>query len=123
MQNLPTDSENYARCLMPKGHGYPMWVPKPPDNLPECYRARGVCLGDIGIVTRDGVFDFLFSICLPSDHAINLGRTPPGFQHIELNSAMDILTDDQKHPVGSHVGSISVEKKSVDGDFALLDNP
>jgi hypothetical protein len=100
-----------------------MWVPKLPDNLPREYHDRGADIGDVGIITDDGVFDFLFSICLPADHPINLGRTPPRFEHIVLNSFMDLITDDEKHPVGSYVGSMSVEKKNVEGDFASLDNP
>jgi hypothetical protein len=121
--NVLTDSENYARCLLPKGHGYPLWVPKPPDNLPQEYRDRGVDVGDVGIVTSNGIFDFLFSICLPSDHPINCGRTPPGFTHVDLDRSRVLVIDEGKFSSGAYVPSLSVEKKCAQGDFALLENP
>lgn len=122
-QTYLSDSDNYARCLLFKGHGYPLWVPKPDDNLREQYKDRGVDIGDVGIVTADGDFDFLFNICLPEDHPINIGRTPPGFTQVCLDPSMHISRYEGKHPVGSHVGSMSVEKRGVEGDFTLLDSP
>jgi hypothetical protein len=118
-----SDSENYSRCLLPKGHGYPLFVPKPNDNLPRECLSQGVSIGDVGIVTSDGAFDYLFNICHPADHPINLGRTPPGFKHVELDKPKDVFTDFKKHPIGSFVGSLSVEKQSLEGDFACLENP
>jgi hypothetical protein len=118
---ISSDSENYARCLF-SAHGYPLWVPKPNDSLCEAYRERGVEIGDVGVITADGGFDFLFSICLPADHPINLHRTPPNFEQIELDVPRDVFTDHDKHPSGSHIGSSSVEKTGVNGDFALLEN-
>jgi hypothetical protein len=116
-----SDSENYARCLFGE-HGYPLWVPKPNDNLSQAYRERGIGIGDVGLITGDGGFDFLFNICLPSDDPINLGRTPPDFRQILLDSPKHVFKDDERHPPGSHVGSLSVQKKSVNGDFALLES-
>jgi hypothetical protein len=116
-----SDSENYARCLFGE-HGYPLWVPKPDDNLCQEYRERGISIGDVGLITADGEFDFLFNICLPADDPINLGRTPPDFHQILLDSPKDVSKDNEKHPPGSHVGSISVRKKCVNGNFALLES-
>lgn len=119
---LQTASEVYARSLLPEGHGYPMWVPKPADNLPQEYRDRGVDIGDVGIVTSDGGFDFLFSVCLPANHPINFERTPEGFKEITINRSRDLFIDEDKHSPGSHVASESVHKQSVEGDFSSLDN-
>jgi hypothetical protein len=116
-----SDSENYTRCLFGV-HGYPLWVPKPDDNLCAAYRERGISIGDVGIITADGEFDFLFNICLPADDLINLGRTPPNFEEIVLDGPKDVSRDDEKHPPGSHIGSASVKKIGVRGNFALLEN-
>jgi hypothetical protein len=121
--SLQTASDVYARSLLPEGHGFPMWVPKPADNLPQEYRDRGIDIGDVGIVTSDGSFDFLFNICLPFDHPINLGRTPPGFHEVTLDKSLDLLTDKKRHPSGSHVASMSVKKRNVVGEFGSLHNP
>lgn len=118
-----TDSENYARCLFPKGHGYPFWVPKPNDSLSQEYRDRGLDIGDVGIITPRGQFDFLFNICLPEYHPINAGRTPPGFTEIALEPSMDAQIDLKGFSVRSRVASGSVREDSVEGDFASLDNP
>ncbi|KAF5389029.1 hypothetical protein D9757_005019 [Collybiopsis confluens] len=75
-------SEVYARLLLPHGHGYPLWIPEPNANLPPAYLSHGIKIGDIGLVTSDGAFDFLFNIFLSGAHVINRGRVPERF--IEL---------------------------------------
>ncbi|KII91510.1 hypothetical protein PLICRDRAFT_38277 [Plicaturopsis crispa FD-325 SS-3] len=62
--------EVYVRLLLPKKHGYPLWVPEPDDSLPQEYKDEGVSIGDVGIVTTDG-FDVLFNICKDRHHPIN----------------------------------------------------
>ena len=53
----------YERPLTPKDRGFPLWIPQPNMMLPIPYRAKGVCIGDVGIITEFGGFDFLFNIC------------------------------------------------------------
>jgi hypothetical protein len=118
-----TDSENYARCLLPKGHGYPFWIPRPNDNLCQQYLDRGLDIGDVGTITYRGAFDFLFNICLPADHPINAGRTPPGFKQVILNPLTDVHKIERVFPARSHVASLSVTGKIVEGDFSTLSNP
>lgn len=111
MQPIPSDCENYTRCLLPLGQGYPLWMPKPNDSLSKEYIERGVDIGDIGLVTENGSFDFLWSTCLPADHAINRGRTPPDHMQIDLDLSMDISSHEMGRPVGSYIASAWVEKK------------
>ena len=85
------DSEIYARLLLPKRRGFPLWDPQPHPNLPSEYRKDGVNIGDVGIVTPLGVFDFLFNICLPTDHVINDGYVPDDFRPLEPPGPRDIV--------------------------------
>jgi hypothetical protein len=59
----------YAECLLPLKEGYPMYLPELPDRSNaagdyEAYRSEGISIGDVGIITADGDFDFLFNICI-----------------------------------------------------------
>ncbi|KAL0565317.1 SCF ubiquitin ligase complex subunit cdc4 [Marasmius crinis-equi] len=52
----------------------------PNDDLPIEYRALGTRVGDVGLITSDGCFDFLFDVCLPSNDPINqYNGVPSGF--------------------------------------------
>ncbi|EEB95999.1 hypothetical protein MPER_04942 [Moniliophthora perniciosa FA553] len=74
------EGQLYAYFLFSQGHGYPLWVPEPNTQLPAAYADEGIRIGDVGIITRNGGFDFLFNICLPVDHPVNQHYgTPPGF--------------------------------------------
>lgn len=48
-------------------------------SLPIEYREVGIDIGDVGIITPDGGFDFLFNIWLPSSHPVNPRNLPPDF--------------------------------------------
>ncbi|ESK85279.1 kinase-likeprotein [Moniliophthora roreri MCA 2997] len=77
----------YADLLLPLQHGHPLWLPKPTKHsLPKEYRRQGVQIGDVGVITSDGGFEFLFNVCLPADHPINQFRgTPSNFTPIRWN--------------------------------------
>lgn len=100
----------YQRHLELKGHGFPLWIPPANQNLPIQYRRTGVRIGDVGIITPNGGFSFLFNICLPHDDPVNL-RLPEHF------SPISEATDIDKFPVfghGSHLASTSIEKAQAD---------
>jgi len=101
------DGEVYARLLLPKRRGFPLWHPQPHRNLPAEYRRNGVNIGDVGIVTSGGIFDFLFNICLPSHHPINGNRVPDNFRPLEPPEPIDVV----EAPVSStHIASGSIEQ-------------
>lgn len=79
--NLPVrrNCNMYYCYLAAKGRGSPMWEPEPSSTLPNIYRRRGITVGDVGIITASGGFDFMFNVCLPSDHPINQEGLPEGF--------------------------------------------
>jgi hypothetical protein len=54
-------SEVYRLLLLEK-LGYPLWYPDLDENLPGAYRDQGVRIGDVGIITGAGQFDFQFNI-------------------------------------------------------------
>jgi hypothetical protein len=100
-------AEVYARCLDSKDYGYPMWNPKPLDHLPLEFRDRGVFIGDVGTITPEGSFNFLFNAFLPSESPINQGRTPSEFIPFP-NLRSDMLITSQSQPPGSVIASKSV---------------
>jgi hypothetical protein len=79
----------YARCLLPLKEGYPLYCPELPDRLNvggyyESYRKKGISIGDIGIITADGDFDYLFNICESrSDSEVNSPTSTNGQAVIE----------------------------------------
>ncbi|KAJ3714416.1 hypothetical protein C8R42DRAFT_535369, partial [Lentinula raphanica] len=65
------------------GKGYPLWEPKSQNaRLPEIYKEKGVHIGDVGILTESGGFDYLFNVCHEATHPLNVGRVPNGFKPI-----------------------------------------
>ena len=98
----------YSRLLAVKGRGFPLWIPGPSANLPIEYRRVGIAVGDVGILTKSGSFDFLFNICLPKNHPINQAGVPDGFYPLDDILRSDILRHDE-FDAGSHVASTFVE--------------
>ncbi|KAJ7601117.1 hypothetical protein C8J56DRAFT_26549 [Mycena floridula] len=72
-------SEVYSNGLMPLGHGFPLWRPKPMNMMGR----RGVQVGDLGYVTRDGGFVFLFNIHRDKDDPSQSRGAPDGFSPLQ----------------------------------------
>ncbi|KAE9383498.1 hypothetical protein BT96DRAFT_843768 [Gymnopus androsaceus JB14] len=105
------DSENlneievYVRLLLRRRRGYPLWIPKPGDWLPLAYRQEGVRIGDVGILTEFGGFDYLFNVCLPADHPVNAGRVPEQFRQLQGIDIGDMTWSTEEYMPGSYVAS------------------
>ncbi|KAF5322844.1 hypothetical protein D9619_000230 [Psilocybe cf. subviscida] len=69
--------ETYVHHLITKNRGYPLWIPSPSMRLPECNRASGVRIGDVGIITPEGAFLFLFNVFHEATHPINASMRLP----------------------------------------------
>lgn len=81
----------YRDLLMHKRHGLPFWTPEPDANLPEAYRKLGISIGDLGLLTDDGGFDYLFNIHAAADDPVNQHfGTPDYFSPLPLNPDLDI---------------------------------
>ena len=92
-----------------KKHGFPLWIPQPNMGLSRSYQRRGVSIGDVGIFTSDGGFDFLFNVCLPAGHPNNPDELPEGFSRLVLRDS-DVY-EFRAHSSHSYMTSTSVEKR------------
>lgn len=60
---MTTDGGSEAyRILLLEKLGYPLWYPDLDENLPATYLEQGVRIGDVGIITEGGQFDFKFNV-------------------------------------------------------------
>ena len=99
----------YERHMYLKKHGFPLWIPQPNMRLSRSYRRQGVSIGDVGIFTSDGGFDFLFNVCLPAGHPNNPNELPEGFSCLVLRPAD--VSEFRAHSSRSHMTSTSVQKQ------------
>ena len=97
-------SQVYSKLLSGKGHGYPLWIPEPNENLSHEYRQRGVSIGDVGIITPDGGFDFLFNVYLLANNPIHINGVPEGFLKLDLDQG-DVFKQSYMHPPGAIIST------------------
>lgn len=116
-----TSPEIYVHHLMTKDRGYPLWIPSPNMRLPASYRASGVRIGDVGIITQEGSFSFLFNIFHEATHPINASMRLPRdflpFTHYWEISPSD-LDEFKVYCSGSYLSGGSLERKD-EGDNRL----
>ncbi|KAK7051967.1 pleiotropic drug resistance ABC transporter protein, partial [Favolaschia claudopus] len=68
-------SEVYRSAMLLKKQGYPLYKPQPQEKP---YREEGIAIGDVGRITTEGLFEFLFNIFVGADNSIN-EFCPEGF--------------------------------------------
>lgn len=105
----------YYRHLSMKGRGCPLWLPAPNSRLPREYRRTGINVGDVGLITASGSFDFLFNILLPPDDPIHAGRLPEGFSPLYPPLKPEDIEDQEEFSADSYLASASVQKTQKDG--------
>ncbi len=110
---MPTAAEIYASELLPKGYGFPLWVPDPQPNFPE----EEVRLFDVGYVW-EGSFCTLFNPSLPLDHPVNQRGVPEGFVPLTLDATEFLRITDPFLPEGV-LCSESVKQYSVRSRLSL----
>ncbi|KZV82915.1 hypothetical protein EXIGLDRAFT_754684 [Exidia glandulosa HHB12029] len=99
----------YRNLLNQHGYGYPFF-PKPSDALPIIH------IGDVGILTDDGGFEYLWNVHLPADHRRNKSKVPPEFQPLpRFRQSCDVrnLVDFERNAV--------VASPSVHPDLAPIE--
>ena len=102
----------YRNLLSQSGHGYPLWIPGPDLSLPRAYQQRGITVGDVGILTERGGFDFLFNIHEAADSSANDGQVPPGYEPWLLDKR-DTSVQPFIHKERGSVVSCNVSRKSI----------
>jgi hypothetical protein len=92
-------SDIYRELLLKKQHGLPLWKPDPDANLPEAYTKQGISIGDLGLLTVDGGFDYLCNVHADANDPVNqhLG-TPDFFIPLPHNPATDTTRTRLFHP-------------------------
>ncbi|KAJ7869973.1 hypothetical protein B0H13DRAFT_1635027 [Mycena leptocephala] len=114
-------SDNYARCLFEQGDGWPVFNPKPFDDLPEVARRFGTQIGDVGIITPDGSFDPVFNILLPADDPANRFGVPRDFTQAVLRPD-DIRIRERCYPPGALLSNKTVHKRCISVQATLETN-
>jgi hypothetical protein len=84
--------------------------------LPIEYRRRGIGIGDVGIITAAGGFDFMFNVCLPEDHPINRDGVPDGFSSVHPELLESDVHKQMEFNPNSYLASSSIEKSHGDGN-------
>jgi len=113
----------YYRHLAAKGRGLPLWLPEPSSTLPNVYRRQGISIGDVGIITNSGGFDFMFNICLPADHPINQDGLPEGFSPLFPPLCPSDIYKHMDFKPNSYLASASVSVQSsreIDSSYVYL---
>ncbi|KAJ7822201.1 hypothetical protein B0H14DRAFT_1325149 [Mycena olivaceomarginata] len=116
------DSRMYSDVLLCRGRGFPLYRPEPRPNLPEEYRRTGIAIGDVGVVTVEGGFEFFFNIYLPANNPINIDA-PEDFVPLSACPSRRDIDNYDFHP-GDHV-STGIHKLSgftnstVGGEFVF----
>ena len=100
----------YYRHLAVKGRGSPLWQTEPSSTLPDIYRRQGIAVGDVGIITSSGGFDFMFNICLPADDPINREGLPAGFSPVYPRLKPRDIRRHMDYTQNSYLASASVVK-------------
>ena len=110
------DHEIYYHQLLTKRRGSPLWIPGPGRRLPIAYRRQGISIGDVGIITHFGRFDFLFNVFQPADHPINSRGVPESFSPLDfgqLETDPSTIYGDNTYLTSSSVGTSSVNSSHV----------
>ncbi|KAJ7579024.1 hypothetical protein C8J56DRAFT_334850 [Mycena floridula] len=113
-----SEAQTYSSSLLPKRHGYPLWLPEPHGNLPTEYRRNGLRIGDVVILTEDGGFDYMFNIFADETESINQGRTPHGFNPLALDE-QDVLYWENRHKPGASISTMNVKKLELNSEAAM----
>jgi hypothetical protein len=112
----PKDNEIYERLLRRKGRGLALYIPEPNIRLPIAYRVRGIRIGDVGIVTSDGGFSFLFNICVPHNDPIHPDVLPEGFSPLQPPLTDVDVVEFPRFKPGSYLASALIEKKESESN-------
>ncbi|KAF9032774.1 hypothetical protein BJ165DRAFT_767792 [Panaeolus papilionaceus] len=128
--NLRTRNDNnktqpnhvYERQLLEKQRGFPLWMPECNLSWRVEKQKQGICVGDVGLITKNGSFTYLFNITVPVGHPVQPSSMPEGYEPIQTHAEGDISTCMYFKP-RSCLTSLSVKSKEVDAEPPIFLHP
>ncbi|KAF9048902.1 hypothetical protein BJ165DRAFT_1343621, partial [Panaeolus papilionaceus] len=111
----------YERQLLGKKRGFPLWIPECNLSWHVEKQKQGICVGDVGLITKDGSFTYLFNITAPIDHPFQPPRMPEGYEPIhtaERDTSMLMYFKPR-----SCLTSLSVKSKEFDTEPPIFLHP
>ncbi|KAF9045013.1 hypothetical protein BJ165DRAFT_1369952, partial [Panaeolus papilionaceus] len=99
----------YERHMLTRVRGYPLWLPEGDLNAPVEKRRVGVSIGDVGMVTSDGYFSYLFNILLPENDPLQPDELPEGYSPVKPLRKNGVSRV-KKYKGNSALTSVSVRK-------------
>jgi hypothetical protein len=94
--------------------GLPLHNPGPDARLSIECRRLGISIGDVGMITGEGGFDYLFNICRQNSDPLNPEGSPAGVQPLS-ESTLGISRTTSFFP-NDYITSQSVEKCTLEGE-------
>ncbi|KAM6493117.1 hypothetical protein JOM56_011251 [Amanita muscaria] len=76
------------------------------------YWKKGVRIGDVGIVTKDGIFDFLFNVCPSQNPLINPSELPDDFEALQCP---EIRVKEQHFKTQTHLFNNTINRIEESG--------
>ena len=110
-----SDSEIFAKELLLKKHGYPLWKPDPwswGDHIPQEYIFSGVRIGDVRVVKNDGSFDCIFNIYSLVSDLINRKGVPDKFSPLAWPE-LDVHSHSLKHRLSTVISSPRILRQVI----------
>lgn len=106
---MPQFGLKYTALIMYR-KGYPLYKPTP-SGISTVYRKHGVRVGDVGAITEEGAFDFMFNACQGHDQpdaAVNPAKLPDRFELLSLESGIQVeqMFGPETLLPGNHVSEI-----------------
>ena len=88
-----TRAQIYTLDMLMHKMGYPLYKPTPLRILPTVHRMHGVRVGDVGVITEEGAFHFMFNACQGHDQpdpAANSAELLDRFELLQVSPESDI---------------------------------
>ena len=108
-RNPSSPDKIFASSLFASGHGYPLFYPDTMQLDDDFRNTRGISIGDVGFLSVENQFLFLFNIFLPADHPYNKDHAPESFLPLNPLQESEICTTAHYFPRGYVIASKGVK--------------
>ena len=108
-EHYETGCDLYRRLMGLKKKGrHALWIPHLNISLSLERRQQGVRIGDVGIITPNGAFDFMFSIYSPPTGSSDPSSLPSGFEQMQTPSSLErevvVISEHSAHDALTSIG-------------------